>query len=62
MSVAQFERTMSKVAGRAEKGIWSGGNVPLGFDYSKERQRDSALVRWGGTPWLWRQESNLHVR
>nr|MDA8218849.1 recombinase family protein [Dehalococcoidales bacterium] len=44
LSFAQFEReltrerTMSKMAGRAEKGLWNGGNVPLGFDYSKETQ------------------------
>jgi DNA invertase Pin-like site-specific DNA recombinase len=43
LSFAQFEReltrerTMSKMAGRAEKGLWNGGNVPLGYDY---RQAD----------------------
>ena len=44
LSFAQFEReltrerTMSKMAGRAEKGLWNGGNIPLGFDYAKETQ------------------------
>ncbi len=44
LSFAQFEReltrerTMSKMAGRAEKGLWNGGNVPLGFVYTKETQ------------------------
>ena len=44
LSFAQFEReltrerTMSKMAGRAEKGLWNGGNVPLGLDYEKETQ------------------------
>ena len=44
LSFAQFEReltrerTMSKMAGRAEKGLWNGGNVPLGLDYDKETQ------------------------
>ncbi len=45
LSFAQFERelarerTMSKMAGRAEKGFWNGGNVPVGFDYSRATQR-----------------------
>jgi site-specific DNA recombinase len=44
LSFAQFEReltrerTMSKMAGRAERGLWNGGNVPLGLDYDKETQ------------------------
>ncbi len=44
LSFAQFEReltrerTMSKMAGRAEKGLWNGGNVPLGYDYDKQTQ------------------------
>ena len=44
LSFAQFERelarerTMSKMAGRAEKGLWNGGHTPLGFDYAKETQ------------------------
>ena len=32
------ERTMSKMAGRAEKGLWNGGNVPLGYDYDEPPQ------------------------
>ncbi len=45
LSFAQFEReltrerTLSKMAGRAEKGLWNGGYVPIGFDYSKESQQ-----------------------
>ena len=44
LSFAQFEReltrerTMSKMAGRAEKGLWNGGNVPLGYDDDKPTQ------------------------
>ncbi len=44
LSFAQFERelarerTMSKMAGRAEKGLWNGGHAPLGFDYVTETQ------------------------
>ena len=44
LSFAQFEReltrerTMSKMAGRAERGLWNGGNVPLGYDYDKQTQ------------------------
>ncbi len=44
LSFAQFEReltrerTMSKMAGRAERGLWNGGWVPLGYDYQKESQ------------------------
>ncbi len=44
LSFAQFEReltrerTMSKMAGRAERGLWNGGWVPLGYDYDKARQ------------------------
>ena len=45
LSFAQFEleltreRTKSKMAGRAERGLWNGGWVPLGYDYQKESQR-----------------------
>jgi len=44
LSFAQFERelarerTMSKMAGRAEKGLWNGGHTPLGYDYVKDTQ------------------------
>jgi DNA invertase Pin-like site-specific DNA recombinase len=44
LSFAQFEReltrerTMSKMAGRAERGLWNGGIVPLGFTYEKATQ------------------------
>jgi DNA invertase Pin-like site-specific DNA recombinase len=44
LSFAQFERelarerTMSKMAGRAEKGLWNGGYAPLGYDYVKDTQ------------------------
>ncbi len=44
LSFAQFEReltrerTMSKMARRAEKDLWNGGNVPLGYDYDKQTQ------------------------
>ena len=44
LSFAQFERelarerTMSKMAGRAEKGMWNGGHPPLGFDYDRDTQ------------------------
>lgn len=57
LSFAQFEReltrerTMSKMAGRAEKGLWNGGNVPLGFDYDKAIVRNPAckgIIRYGG--------------
>jgi site-specific DNA recombinase len=58
LSFAQFEReltrerTMSKMAGRAEKGLWNGGNVPLGFDYDKATQtltaneREASVIRF----------------
>lgn len=45
LSFAQYERevtrerTLSKMAGRAERGMWNGGNIPLGFDYSPETKR-----------------------
>lgn len=44
LSFAQYEReltrerTLSKMAGRAAKGLWNGGPVPLGFDYSPDSQ------------------------
>ncbi len=44
LSFAQFERevtrerTLSKMAGRAEKGLWNGGYVPIGFDYAADTQ------------------------
>lgn len=44
LSFAQFERelarerTMSKMAGRAEKGLWNGGHAPLGYAYDKDTQ------------------------
>jgi site-specific DNA recombinase len=44
LSFAQFEReltrerTISKMTGRAERGLWNGGTVPLGFTYEKETQ------------------------
>jgi DNA invertase Pin-like site-specific DNA recombinase len=55
LSFAQFEReltrerTMSKMLGRAQKGLWHGGHVPLGFAYDKETKqlRDwSTRCRW----------------
>ncbi len=58
LSFAQFEReltrerTMSKMAGRAEKGLWNGGNVPIGFTYDRETQtlrpdeREAAVIRF----------------
>lgn len=58
LSFAQFEReltrerTMSKMAGRAEKGLWNGGLVPLGYDYDKQTQalipndREAPIVRF----------------
>lgn len=45
LSFAQFEReltregTLSKMTGRAEKGKWKGGWVPIGYDYQKENQQ-----------------------
>ncbi len=48
LSFAQFEReltrerTISKMLGRAEKGLWHGGHVPLGFTYDKESKLLSA--------------------
>ena len=45
LSFAQFERevtrerTMSKMVGRAERGLWNGGWVPLGYDYDKNTQQ-----------------------
>lgn len=44
LSFAQYEReltrerTLSKMAGRAEKGLWNGGMVPIGFDYCPEEK------------------------
>ena len=44
LSFAQFEReltrerTMSTMAGRAEKGLWNGGNVPVGYDCDRQTQ------------------------
>ncbi|MGE3601582.1 MAG: recombinase family protein, partial [Dehalococcoidia bacterium] len=44
LSFAQFEReltrerTMSKMAGRAEKGLWNGGWVPIGYTYDQATQ------------------------
>ncbi|MBA4181327.1 MAG: hypothetical protein C0506_12120, partial [Anaerolinea sp.] len=44
LSFAQFERevtrerTLSKMAGRAERGLWNGGYVPIGFDYTADTQ------------------------
>ncbi len=44
LSFAQFERdltierTMSKMAIRAQRGKWNGGWVPIGYDYSKHSQ------------------------
>ena len=44
LSFAQFEReltrerTLSKMAGRAQRGLWNGGNIPIGFDYSRDLQ------------------------
>lgn len=45
LSFAQFEReltrerTLSKMAGRAERGLWNGGYVPIGFRYLRETQQ-----------------------
>ncbi|MDP2674623.1 MAG: recombinase family protein, partial [Dehalococcoidia bacterium] len=45
LSFAQFEReltrerTLSKMAGRAERGLWNGGYVPIGFHYLRETQQ-----------------------
>ena len=42
LSFAQFEReltrerTLSKMAGRAQRGLWNGGNIPIGFDYLRD--------------------------
>ncbi|MHB8993693.1 MAG: recombinase family protein, partial [Armatimonadota bacterium] len=32
------ERTSMKMLARARRGLWHGGHVPLGYDYSKEQQ------------------------
>ena len=48
LSFAQFEReqtrerTMSKMVGRAERGLWNGGWVSLGYDYDKATQQLTA--------------------
>jgi len=59
LSFAQFEReltrerTMSKMAGRAEKGLWNGGNIPLGFDYTSfvENRHPWDFIRYRGLEW-----------
>ena len=44
LSFAQYEReltmerTATKMKARAEKGLWNGGWVPLGYDYTAEQQ------------------------
>lgn len=57
LDFAQFEREMTaertrdKMKARAKKGLWNGGLVPLGYDYSPEEkklkinQKEAELVR-----------------
>ena len=51
LSFAQYEReltrerTLSKMAGRAERGLWNGGMVPIGFDYCAEAKALTANER-----------------
>ena len=58
LSFAQYEReltrerTLSKMAGRAERGLWNGGMVPIGFDYCAEgkaltaNEREAEIVQF----------------
>lgn len=56
LSFAQFEReltrerTMSKMAGRAQRGLWNGGWVPLGYDYDKATQQQTLTPNEGEAP------------
>jgi len=51
LSFAQYEReltrerTLSKMAGRAERGLWNGGMVPIGCDYCAEAKALTANER-----------------
>ena len=57
LSFAQFEREVTgerirdKIAASKKKGLWMGGNVPLGYDASERTlvRRAARIPRWRGS-------------